>query len=189
MADLLRRLRREDSARRDDAGVVAQELLSRLSVEPFLDDPEGATVAFREALEKRLVGNIQEAFVAGKEAAYETIAAVPPKTVPILPGRVLNKTEREVLLDMLGIPRMEFAGQNRIFGIGLRTAVKAQNAAGRTREQILQTLQTDWERRGIRTSQWQRAVADFAKALIGQADLAGQVCGYAGMGKTGGDTS
>ncbi len=176
----LLRFAREDRERREVAVAEAEGLLSKLSIEPFIGDPEGAVEEFREALELRLADNLREAFLAGKGAAFEMIAAIPPVTKPRRPGTKLSSPEREMLLSALEAPRLEQVGQDAAFVTGLKSAVRAQREAGRSDELILRTLSLDWERKGRRTGQWQRAVLAYARALIGASDQAGQQAGYMG---------
>ncbi len=180
MPKRLLRFAREDRERREVAVAEAEGLLAKLSIEPFIDDPEGAVEEFREALELSLADNLREAFLAGREAAFEMIAAIPPVTKPRQSGRKLSSPEREALLSALEAPRLEMVGRDAAVVTGLKVAVRAQLEAGRSDELILRTLSLDWERKGRRTGQWQRAVAAYARALIGASDQAGQQAGYMG---------
>lgn len=188
MAERLKRFAREDKARREAARADAAHVLESMPLREMLDKPEATVKALREMVERRLAKGIRKAFVAGKAAACEVIAAIPdPKTgrasKPRTPTEELNTVERRVLVGGLGVPQLRMQAENAAFVARLQASVEGQLKAGRSRQNVFATLRRDWELRGRLTGTFQREVEGYAAALIGAADGAGQECGYHGVGQ------
>lgn len=183
----MRRMAREDGARRDPAEEIARALLAKVKFGAVLDYEEGVLAALediQEELEKRLKDSVLEAFRVGKQAAYELVAQAPPVGKAKRAPAGMNNAELELFEERYLEPwRLRLEGEHREFEVKLTAAIAAQREAGISGEAVRKTIERDWQQRGRLTSAWQRAMVAAANALIGAADGAGQECGYMGTGQ------
>lgn len=187
MPERLKRQAREDGARRDKAEEVARGLLAKIEIGMIVEDDDGVLAALEDvgdALEVRLAENIKEAFRAGKQAAYELIAAIPPVTKAARAPAGLSDAEVALLEDGYLEPwRLRLEGEHRKLEIELTAVIAGQRKTGRSGEEVARTLVRDWEQRRRVTGAWQRAMVAAANALVGLADACGQESGYHGVGQ------
>ena len=184
MPKLLIEHMRADGSLRDQAKPVAEELLSKFRIGALQKDGWVALDSFREELERRLKPPALEAFRQGKQAAYEIIAAIPPKSKARKAESGMNDAEREGWLgEPLEAWRLEYEGQSKALVNQVGGHAASMQSTGMSAEAVGRTIGRDWAQRGRLTGTWQRFVLSHAEALIAQAEMWGQECGYFGVGK------